>query len=199
MYKNRFEGITYGGDSSTDISTLFKLEPDLAEGTPPHGMHAYCDATWNNEIDRYGIIILYRGAAVFFETKKVIGVNSSSTENEGIAGMRCSERVRTCLDIAENLEGRAHEGPVLIGCDNSATVGIVNGIASPGRIKHILRRFKVIQQRVQKNEIKLYHVPDEDNPADFLTKWTSKAKVDASVAYLSGTRSLGSNTAEHTA
>ena len=36
---------------------------------------------------------------------------------------------------------------------------------------------------------RLGYVPDEQNPIDFVTKWVDRAKVEASVAYLTNSRS----------
>ncbi|KAL1499518.1 hypothetical protein AB1Y20_011721 [Prymnesium parvum] len=54
------------------------------------------------------------------------------------------------------------------------------------RSKHLLRRYFVLMQRIQAGEIKVVHVKDVANPADFLTKWVPAKKLRASVAYVSG-------------
>ncbi len=60
-----------------------------------------------------------------------------------------------------------------------------NNAKSAGRLKHALRRFAVLQRRIKDGEVKVEHVPDKHNAADFLTKWVSAKKVKQSVAYVS--------------
>ena len=52
------------------------------------------------------------------------------------------------------------------------------------RLKHVYRRYALLGQRVQAGDIRLAHVDDEYNMVDFMTKWTTKQKVQASLAYL---------------
>ena len=51
---------------------------------------------------------------------------------------------------------------------------------------HELRRLAIITQHVAEGEIALGHLPDAVNFVDFLTKWVKQAKVEESVAYLTG-------------
>ena len=43
-----------------------------------------------------------------------------------------------------------------------------------------------MQQRVKAGECNIYHLPTDENPADFLTKWVTKKKLKASVRYITG-------------
>ena len=61
-------------------------------------------------------------------------------------------------------------------------------LAVPGRTKHILRRWKLVQERVAEGDVVLVHVPDAGMPADFLTKWLTKRKLEASIARASNAR-----------
>ena len=60
----------------------------------------------------------------------------------------------------------------------------VGGEASAVRVKHALRWYAILQQRVRCREIRLAYIPDEWNYVDFLTKWIDASKVAFSVAYL---------------
>ena len=44
----------------------------------------------------------------------------------------------------------------------------------------------MLKARISAGEIAVVHVPDEENPSDFLTKWIPKAKLLKSVAYVAG-------------
>ena len=49
------------------------------------------------------------------------------------------------------------------------------------RLKHALRRWEILIARVDSGLVKLLHVPDVCMPADFLTKFVSKAKLARSL------------------
>jgi len=78
--------------------------------------------------------------------------------------------------------------PTTIGTDNSSNYQMALGQASAGRSKHIYRKWKLIKQRLAKAAIRLAEVPDKDMPADFLTKWVPRAKLEASVARATNSR-----------
>ena len=42
----------------------------------------------------------------------------------------------------------------------------------------------VLQDRVRRGVAKLGYVPDEENPADYLTKFVPASKLERSIAYL---------------
>ena len=50
----------------------------------------------------------------------------------------------------------------------------------------MLRCWSSIRQRVRAGLVHLVHIPDPQMPTDFLTKWTTHAKVTESLAYLTG-------------
>ena len=52
--------------------------------------------------------------------------------------------------------------------------------ASASKVKHAMRRYNVVMQRVRWGELKLEHVKDEHNYADWLTKAVGKEKVERS-------------------
>ena len=50
----------------------------------------------------------------------------------------------------------------------------------------MLHRWNFTRQCVPAGLVRPVHVPDTQMPVDFLTKWVGKAKVAASLAYLTG-------------
>ena len=71
----------------------------------------------------------------------------------------------------------------LITTDNKANQLVGSGQSGAARSRHHLRKYLEIQQAVALGDVILRHVPDAENPADFLTKWLSKEKVDVSIEY----------------
>ena len=52
--------------------------------------------------------------------------------------------------------------------------------------RFFLIRSTCLHQRITDGELSVFHIPDPENPSDFLTKFIGAAKTEASVAYASG-------------
>ncbi|KAL1496336.1 hypothetical protein AB1Y20_016292 [Prymnesium parvum] len=135
--------------------------------------------------DLYSVVLTFRGAAVLHQTKKLALLVDCSMAAEEVATSKAAEYVEYAAQIARAL-GVADEEPVTIGTDNVANRQVAMRQGAASRSKHLLRRYWVLMQRVQAGEVRVVHVRDEANPADFLTKWVSAKKLRASVAYVSG-------------
>ena len=49
---------------------------------------------------------------------------------------------------------------------------------------HAARRYHTLLQSGRSGEIKIKHVPDATNPADFLTKWVGGPKLSRSLSFV---------------
>ena len=67
----------------------------------------------------------------------------------------------------------------------ASSVRVANDPKSAGRLRHAMRRFAVLQERVKEGKVKVVFVPDAQNASDFMTKWVPASKLKASVAYTS--------------
>ena len=67
--------------------------------------------------------------------------------------------------------------------DNMPTVQLGNG-SSPTRSRHIARRIAYCADKVRDERFIFKHVKDENNPADYLTKWVPPKKFRASINYI---------------
>jgi len=189
VYHERDVGITYGGNHlpySTPLEGCLKASIDLSAPAPVE-MTAHADATWSDR-NIYGIILTYAGAAIYHVTKKIALLVDSSMESEAIASSKSSEIVSYAREILRGL-GVPADGPTLLTTDNLANLRVGSGVACPSRSKHFLRRYGVLKQRIAQGECMLRHVPDEQMPADFLTKWISKAKLETSLRYATNSHS----------
>ena len=81
--------------------------------------------------------------------------------------------------------------PTFLGTDNKANLLVAIDAGSAARSKHFLRTYYTLRQRTTRREIELGHIVDEQNPADFLTKWVGKQKLDASVDYATNRHAPG--------
>ena len=139
------------------------------------------------ERDVYGLIVTNNGGAVALQVKKFQSTMDSSYAGEGEATLRVSDLVEHAREVKCEL-GVCEPNPTTIGTDNSSNYQMALGQASAGRSKHIYRKWKLIKQRLAKAAIRLAEVPDKDMPADFLTKWVPRAKLEASIARATNSR-----------
>ena len=80
------------------------------------------------------------------------------------------------------------QGSTLITTDNLSNQRVATGAGAPSRSLHFLRRYGVLKQRIRSGEVNVQHIPDEQMPADFLTKWIGQKKLDKSIAYATNSR-----------
>ena len=69
----------------------------------------------------------------------------------------------------------------MLGTDNSAHLAVSRRPGSAARSRHALRRWANIIRRLEERKIYLAKVATDDMPADFLTKFVSKAKLTRSL------------------
>jgi hypothetical protein len=187
-YSRRTEGVTYGGVGlkSPTLQGGISARIDLTQAAPVE-LCATADATWGGEpleggTDTYSTLLTYNGGKVASEIKKIGLIVDSSFEAEAIATGKVGERVEYAREVLRGL-GVPQLEPTFVGTDNKASALIGSGQGLPGRSKHCVRRYLAFLQRVQSRVVVLYHIPDEDNPADFLTKWLHRKKLELSVVY----------------
>ena len=75
--------------------------------------------------------------------------------------------------------------PVDVFCDNNGAIAQAKDPRSHQRSKHILRRFHLIREIIERGDVKICRVHTDDNVADPLTKPLPQSKHD------SHTRSIG--------
>ena len=65
---------------------------------------------------------------------------------------------------------------------------VASGVGSASRMRHCLRRYNVLMQRVRHKQVRIGFVPDPMNPSDYLTKFIDKRKVRQSDDYATNRR-----------
>ena len=203
-YTHRYEGLSYGAaeERGQCLSGFLKGTMDSPRGASiaridgderlkvgaPEGLDSAADATWSlgesGEDDVYTLAITNNGGTICAELKKVGLVLKASALTEGVATLQCSEKVEQAVNTKTDM-GAAPEGPVILASDCEANLRVAAGAPAAQRLRHALRRWAMVTQRCQTKMIRLAHLPDAVNWVDFFTKWKDKAKVEASIAYLS--------------
>ena len=202
-YVHRFEGLSYGAtdERSMCLSGFLAGTMDsprgaaiaridgatrLAEGAPKE-LDGAADATWSlgeyGEDDVYALAITSNGGCICADLKKVGLVLKCSALTEGVATLQLSDKVEQAINAKTSMGAEPTE-PVVLASDCEANLRVAAGAPAAQRLRHALRRWAIVTQRCQSRAMRLAHLPDEVNWVDFFTKWKDKAKVEASLAYL---------------
>ena len=108
---------------------------------------------------------------------------ASSAEAEGVASSKSGELAQELAEVKRAV-GKPLPGPIVLGTDSMTNGQVARRQGAAHRLKHALRRWETLLERVDGGLVELLHVPDKCMPADFLTKWTSNKKVRESIDYL---------------
>ena len=211
-YVHRYDGLTFGGALSSDRLDCGMHAHVVLEGRPAAELEGYADATWMAQLnaeyeqlpplpqlaeidpdsglelparDLYSLITMYRGAAIFHQTKKLGVLLDQSMAHEGIATAKLADVMITAREYARAL-GDPQDMPTLLCSDNMPNVQVATRHGAANRSKHMLRRYFVLMQRIQQKHIRLAFLPDPENPSDFLTKWLPQAKFNSSLCFAIG-------------
>ena len=156
----------------------------LADGAPAE-LEFAADASTAFPRLIYSLLGTYAGAEVVHKTKKIGPVVKDIFEAEMIASVVASQEAGYARLFLRAM-GERIDAPTRIITDSLSGARVINNVQSAGRSRPFLWRSAVVQDMCAKGEIRVLHVPDADNPADFLTKWVSAVKVRASTRYTSG-------------
>ena len=74
--------------------------------------------------------------------------------------------------------------PVDVYCDNNGAIAQAKEPRSHQRSKHILRRYHLIREIIERGDVKICRVPTDDNVADPLTKPLPQAKHDCHARFI---------------
>ena len=80
--------------------------------------------------------------------------------------------------------GRPQQQPAVCTSDNLANAQVCERKGSAGRVKHCLRRWAALRERIERGITIIKHLSDKDMPVDFLTKWVPAKKLLDSINFL---------------
>ena len=194
MAEYRDIGLVFGGGDleerehiSGALSTTFKMDKGA-----PAALENVNDATFGREppLEVVGILVTYAGAAVHHSTKRMRVRVSSTQEGESIASNKGSEYTIVGIDTARAL-GDPVEGPAYVWTDNMSNALVGSTFGSATRSRYFLRNYYVLHQRVEEGTLAVGHVADTECPADCLTKWVPKDKLNRSIMYMTNLTAAG--------
>jgi len=143
----------------------------------------YTDSSFQTDRDdmksQAGFVFMLNGGAVSWRSFKESVIADSTTEAEYVAA---SEAAKEAVWIRQFIEGLkvvpTAEDPITIFCDNSGAIFQAKEPKSSNKSRHVLRKFHVIRDFIDRKEIAICKVGTDDNIADPLTKPLSQAKHD---------------------
>ena len=151
----RSRGVIYG--NTTDFTTTF---------------HCFTDSDWAMSEGRKsisGYVIVCGGGPLTWSSKQQTIIALSSCEAEYIACAHCARQIVWLRSLFNEL-GFGQSIPTLLHCDNQGTVACTHDPHSHNKLKHIDIRIHFIRDCVNKQVLKVEHIPGIQNSADLLTK-----------------------------
>ena len=137
-------------------------------------LQVFTDAAFGNDITRRrsttGIVSIYCGGAIIYQSKTQTLTTDSSTEAECIAAVTAAKLARYLRCVLKQL-GEEQTEPTDIYINNLSALKIINDNCSPTeRTRHMALRFFSIQDWREAGDIIMKHIPGVLNPSDDMTK-----------------------------
>ncbi|XP_052888003.1 secreted RxLR effector protein 161-like [Gossypium arboreum] len=150
----------------------------------------YTDASFQTDKDdsrsQSGFVFCFNGGAVSWKSSKQSTVANFTTEAEYIAA---SEAAKEAVWIKNFITGLgvvlSISDAIELQCDNNGAIAQGKEPRYHQRSKHILRRYHLIREIIDRWDVEICRVPTDDNIADPLTKSLTQQKHDCH------TKSLG--------
>jgi hypothetical protein len=147
-------------------------------------VNGYTDASFQTDKDDYrsqsGFVFMLNGGAVSWKSSKQETVADSTTEAEYIAASEAAkEGVWIKKFISELGVVPSVYSPLDLYCDNSGAIAQAKEPKSHQKSKHILRRYHLIREIIDRGDVKICKVHTDLNIADPLTKPLPQPKHEA--------------------
>jgi hypothetical protein len=144
----------------------------------------FTDASFQSDKDdcksQSGFVFTLNGGAVSWKSSKQETTADSTTEAEYIAASEAAkEAVWIKKFISELGVVPSVDEPIQLYCDNTGAIAQSKEPRSHQRSKHVLRRYHLIREIIDRLDVKMDYIPTDDNLADSLTKAVSQRKHDS--------------------
>ena len=144
-------------------------------GEPDLKLVGFTDSSFESDRDdsksMSGFVFILNGGAICWKSSKQSTVADSVCEAEYIAASDAAKEVVWLRKFLGELGVASFlDGPVPLYCDSTGTIAQAKEPRSHHRTKHILRRFHLVREIVERGDIELRKVDGKENLADPLTK-----------------------------
>ena len=146
-------------------------------------IEGYTDSSFQSESDdstsMSGYVFTLNGGAISWKSSKQSTTADSTVEAEYIAASEAAkEAVWMRKFVSELGVVPSIEEPIVLYCDNNAAIAQAKEPRSHKNSKHILRRFHLIREIIERGDVKIERVDTHNNVADPLTKTLSQIHFD---------------------
>ncbi|MFA1236598.1 Ty1/Copia family ribonuclease HI, partial [Klebsiella pneumoniae] len=139
------------------------------------------DASFQTDQDDFrsqsGFVFTLNGGAISWKSSKQATVADSTTEAEYIAASEAAKEGVWIRKFVEELEivpsSSVH---IELYCDNNGAIAQAKEPRAHQRSKHVLRRYHLIREIIDRGEVKICKIGTDSNTADPLTKPMTQAK-----------------------
>jgi hypothetical protein len=141
-------------------------------GAQEGGLTAYCDSDWaadpSARRSQTGYFFKLARGLISWTSRAQKSVARSVTEAEYMSLSDCCGQAfwlkQLLGELGYNLE------PIPVNGDNQGSIHIGQAPVTNSTAKHIAICYHYVREKVEEEVVKLFYIPGEDNPADFLTK-----------------------------
>ena len=160
-----------------DMFLIFGGEDELL-------VKGYTDASFQTDKDdsksQSGFVFCLNGGAVSWKSSKQDTVADSTTEAEYIAASEAAKEAVWIRKFVSDLGVvPSASSPVDLYCDNSGAVALAKEPRTTKKSRHILRKYHLIRNFVERGDVKVCKVHTDSNVADPLTKPLPQPKHEA--------------------
>ena len=155
----------------------------LAFGGSELKIEGHIDSSFQSESDdsksmsRY--VFTLNGGAISWKSSKQSTTADSTAEAEYIAASEAGkEAIWMRKFVSELGVVPSIEEPIVLYCDNNAAISQAKEPRSHKNSKHVLRRFHLIREIIERGDVKIERVDTHNNIADPLTKTLSQIHFD---------------------
>ncbi|KAJ2934251.1 hypothetical protein H1R20_g2855, partial [Candolleomyces eurysporus] len=145
------------------------------------GLESYTDSDYaqdpTHRLSQTGNLVLLASGAVSWKSYTQKSIATSSTEAEYMALSDCAKQVIWLRILLKEL-GIPMQVPVPIYVDNQGAIFNASNPVQEHRTKHIDVRYHLIRQYVENEDVSLFYIPTDDNPADIFTKPLGRVKFE---------------------
>ncbi|KAL8097443.1 hypothetical protein AgCh_030536 [Apium graveolens] len=185
--RERTSKIPYASAIGSIMYAMLCTRPDVAYSisvtsryqSNPEG---YTDSSFQSESDSKSMseyVFTLNGGAISWKSSKQSTTADSTAEAKYIAASEAAkEVVRMRKFVSELGVVPSVEEPIVLYCDNNAAIAQAKEPRSHKNSKHVLRRFHLIREIVERGDVNVERVGTHNNVADPLTKPLSQSHFD---------------------
>ena len=170
-YKTKDYKITYGPQQVQELHEIITSHSDFCPDVlPNNSIISFTDASHGGEKPMIGGVSFKNGSPFDWRSSRAPFTSLSSCEVEYVAATKMAVDIQWSREVNDFIENKTTTGPTVLFCDNKSAVMLSDNNTSSKRLKHIATRIAFLREKVQNEELVLYHIRTTGQVADIFTK-----------------------------